>query len=116
MFHKSPSPDTIGPLEAKVERFRARAILALVLVCGLAAYAMQVFVGIFIERDLAGSFRRLGVFNLIVPAFEIAAALLAVAHPAAADRATRDMAAGRPVSAPGARRGRERPPTRFRAS
>jgi methyl-accepting chemotaxis protein len=58
-----------------VGRFRARVILALLLVCGLAAYAMQVFVGIFIDRDLGGSLARLGVFNLLVPSFELAAAL-----------------------------------------
>ena len=61
----------IGPLEGNVERFRAKAILALVLVCGLAAYAMQVFVGIFIERDLAGAMSRLGVTYFVIPAFAL---------------------------------------------
>ena len=81
-----------------MERFRARAILALVLVCGLAAYAMQVFVGIFIERDIAGSFAKLGVFHAIVPAFEIAAGLWLWLILRPLDKATRDIAAGRPVS------------------
>lgn len=61
-------------MEAKVERFRARSILALVLVCGLAAYAMQVFAGIFVERDLAASLARHRLFDIALPIFELAAA------------------------------------------
>jgi methyl-accepting chemotaxis protein len=85
-------------MEAKVERFRARSILALVLVCGLAAYVMQVFVGIFIERDLAASLSRIGLFNIVLPLFELAAALWLWLLLRPLDAAMRDMAVGRAVS------------------
>jgi len=81
-----------------VERFRARAILALVLVCGLAAYAMQVFIAVFIERDLGASFAKLGAFHVIVLVFEIVAALWLWLVLGPLDRATREIAAGRPVT------------------
>jgi methyl-accepting chemotaxis protein len=58
-----------------LERFRARSIIALVFVCGIAAYAMQVFAGIFIERDLGAALSKLGFFNVVVAVLEIAAAL-----------------------------------------
>ena len=80
-----------------MERFRARAIIALVLVCGLAAYGMQVFAGIFIERDLASSFSKLGAFHIIVPAFEIAAALWLWLILRPLDKAARDIVAGKPI-------------------
>ena len=58
-----------------VERFRVRAILALVLICGAAAYAMQIYNGIFLVRDLPKTLSELGVFNVVVLALLIAAAL-----------------------------------------
>ncbi|MGA2547071.1 MAG: HAMP domain-containing methyl-accepting chemotaxis protein [Rectinemataceae bacterium] len=83
-----------------MERFRARSILALVLVCGLAAYVVQVFVGIFIERDLAASVVRLGLFNVLLPIFEFAAAFWLWLLLRPLDAAMRDMAVGRAVSSP----------------
>jgi hypothetical protein len=63
------------PSEANLERFRARSILALALVCGLAAYAMQIYIGIYVERDLGATLAKLGAFNVVVPVLELAASL-----------------------------------------
>ena len=83
-----------------MERFRVRSVLALVLVCGLAAYAMQIFVGFFIERDLMGSLSRLGMFTIALPSIEVLAAfwLWLILRPLRT--ATRDLAMGKAVSSP----------------
>jgi methyl-accepting chemotaxis protein len=70
----------------------------LVLVCGLTAYAMQVFMGIFIERDLAAALAKLGAFNIIVPAIELAAALWLWLLLRPLHKAMRELAAGRSLS------------------
>jgi methyl-accepting chemotaxis protein len=61
--------------EVNLGRFRARSILALTLVCGIAAYAMQVYIGVYIQRDLGATLAKLGAFNVIVPVLELAAGL-----------------------------------------
>jgi hypothetical protein len=49
-----------------VERFRARSIAAFILISAAAAIVMQVYSGIFVERDLAASFSRAGAFYLLL--------------------------------------------------
>ena len=84
-----------------MERFRARSVIALVLVCGLASYAVQAFLGIFVERDLGGSIARLGVFNIALPLCVAMAAILLSLSLGPLHRAARDIAAGRAVSPKG---------------
>jgi methyl-accepting chemotaxis protein len=70
----------------------------MVLICGLAAYAIQVFNGIFLERDLAGTLSKLGIFNAVVPALELAAALWLYLVLAPLHKAARLIALAKPLS------------------
>jgi methyl-accepting chemotaxis protein len=84
--------------EAKLERFRGRSIIALALVCGIAAYAAQVFIGIFIERDLGAALSSLGAYNFVLPALALAAALWLWLLLKPLHEALRSMAAGSSLS------------------
>jgi methyl-accepting chemotaxis protein len=99
MFHKSPPPVIIGgETEAKVERFRARSMLALALVCVTAAVAMQVYAGIFIERNLAESFSRAKAFYLLLAFIQAASALWLWLILRPLKDCSEAIAAGKPVS------------------
>lgn len=55
--------------------FRIRCVAALAVVCFISAYAMQVFIGLFILRDLPRAMANLGAFNAVVPLLAFAGGL-----------------------------------------
>jgi len=58
-----------------MKNFRMRCIVAMVAVCYLSAYAMQVFIGFFVLRNLSRAVANLGAFNFVVPLLALAAAI-----------------------------------------
>ncbi len=61
--------------ENPMRNFKVRCIIAMVAVCYATAYAMQVFIGFFVLRNLSRAIANLGAFNFVVPLLAIAAAV-----------------------------------------
>jgi methyl-accepting chemotaxis protein len=87
-----------------VKGFRIRCVIVLVAVCAASAYAMQVFIGLFVRRDLPGTLAHLGAFNFVVPLLAAAGGLglwLILGPLDAASRPASRTAVGSARSGPG---------------
>ncbi len=81
-----------------MNRFRIKAILSLVLVTGIAALALQVYVGLFIDRDFAGVAATFGFSALVICTAELAAALALWLILRPLEAAVRAVTAGKAIS------------------
>jgi methyl-accepting chemotaxis protein len=84
-----------GVREASVKGFRIRCVVALAAICSASAFAMQIFVGVYVRRDLAAALASLGAFYIVLPLLSLCGSLWLWAILRPLDAASRRQAGGR---------------------